>query len=257
MAPKKLVRISASMPLSGSTNVPLCAKYLLQSSEFKLPLLAHKQRLVFNLEMHDLKQGAALTKRVLSLDRAPPPPSEATAYHASGCLVLVGDLGFEKNEGTEDAWERTGVMNGGDRQRVIYKGFHFLPVSVPLPHALPVATGAPSLARSLASSLASSRASLQLPLPGSPAKCCVTATVSEARERRWEVRKGFDGRPAEWLTAGWHQPTLPHRAAGTWPNAKQRIAPKRSFGPAGSFVQSPSRQSTLAALGWRSAVLQS
>lgn len=91
MTPKKLVRISASMPLSGSTNVPLCFKYLLQSSKFKVPLLTYKQRLVFNLEFCDRKQAAALTKRVLRFDCSP--PSEATAYHASGCLVLVGDLG--------------------------------------------------------------------------------------------------------------------------------------------------------------------
>lgn len=54
---------------------------------------------------------------------------------------------FEKNEGTEDAWERTGVMNEGDRRRRIYKRFHFLPVSVPLSHAPSVVPRAPSHAR--------------------------------------------------------------------------------------------------------------
>lgn len=147
MTPKKLVRISASMALSGSTNVPLCFKYLLQSSKFKLPLLAYKQRLVFNLEFCDRKQAAALTKRVLRFDRSPPVWSDGLSR-----VRLPRPCRrpwFEKNEGTEDAWERTGVMNGGDRRRGIYKGFHFLPVSVPLSHALSAVLRAPSHARFL------------------------------------------------------------------------------------------------------------
>lgn len=98
MTPKKLVRISASMPLSASTNVPLCFKYLLQSSKFKLPLLTYKQRLVFNLEICDRKQAAALTKRVLRFDCSPPRPKRQPIMR-QGCLVLVGDLGSRKMKG--------------------------------------------------------------------------------------------------------------------------------------------------------------
>lgn len=113
---KKLLRISASMPLSGSTNVPLCFKYLLQSSKFKHPLLTYKQRLVFYLEICDRKQAAALTKRVPSFNCSPrlkrQPIMRQAASSLSATLVRKKwrDGGCVRKDGG-DEWRRQTEKN--------------------------------------------------------------------------------------------------------------------------------------------------